>query len=50
MIKKEFFTVKSFYNKTNFIYLFLTVGDDKILKSTSAKNLGVVIDTNLKLD
>ena len=27
-----------------------TVGDDKIFQSTSAKNLVVVIDTNLKLD
>ena len=42
--------MKSFYNKTNFNDLFLTVGDDKIFPSTSAKNLGVVIDTNLKLD
>ena len=59
MIKSRYLYKEFFYNKTNFNDLFLAVYylsypviniDDNIFPSTSAKNLSVIIDTNLKLD
>ena len=48
--KTEFLIFKYFYNKANFDDVILEVGNDEIAPSTIAKNLGVVIDYNLKLD
>ena len=50
MIKNRIFYTEVILQQTNFNDLLLTVGDEKKIPSISAKNLGVVIDTNLKLD
>ena len=48
--KTEFLMLKSSFNKSDFSKLILTVGDDEISSSSSAKNLGVILDSHLKLD
>ena len=42
--------LKSSFNKSDFSKLTLTVGDDEISSSSTAKNLGVILDSHLKLD
>ena len=48
--KTEFLMLKSSFNKSDFSKLTLTVGDDEISSSSTAKNLGVILDSYLKLD
>ena len=47
--KTEFMMLKSSFNKSDFNKLTLAVGDDDISSSSTAKNIGIILDCHLKL-